>query len=751
MSEYSEKELDIDNSSKSFKDLINLVRNDPYPVFIIIISCLIISIVFALQYKDIYRSTASLKISKPKGGILDAGLSPEFQGLTDDRFILTEIEIMKSSTVRKNVAEALFDSLKSMGSPDSFLVKSDHSFFPKKEEKKLSLGDIAKSLDYGVIIEQRKGMNIVDISVESPSPFNAALIANIYSNVYKNFNLEVNRDQLTMVKDFLQTNVQEKQKELKESESTLSQFQAKNGIISLDDQSKTLITQLASFEAQRDGAKIELGATEKVLAQLKEELKQQNPKVAAYIENQASQSYVLGLQEGIAKLQINKDLVAINNTNKEYNQQITKQYDDQIDVLKKKLQEKTNVIKQALFASNPEAIKDLTIKILDAEVKEKGLSSQLNQLNDIVKKYESEFNKLPLTTINYAQLQRKRESSEKLYSLLEEKYQESLINEQSQPGNIFIFDHAVKSVSPSKPNRSLIILVGLILGVIGGFSYVFIKDYFDDRIKSPDELEKRNINILAWIPLIENMGISGKGPGEFIVAEKPDAMPSEAFKALRTRVQFSKVGKNVLKTILVTSAAPGEGKTVVSVNLAGAFAQDNKKTLLIDADLRKPRVHNFFNQLKSPGFVDYFFENATLEEIIRPSQIGNLSVITTGTLPPNPSELLGSKRMIDFLIELRDKFDVIILDSPPLIAVTDTEILSRMVDATMVVVSSDSTQLNLVEKAVHMIKNDYSMFLGTVLNKFSYRAGYGSYYKYYYYYSGKKRGKEEFFKGADKV
>ena len=208
MNEYSEKEYDVEKSSNGLKDLINLVRNDPYPLSIIIISCLVISIIFAIQYKDVYKSTASLKISKPKGGILDAGISPDIQGLTDDRFILTEIEIMKSSTVRKNVAEALYDSLKSIGANDSLRVAFDHSIIPKKEEKKLSIGDIAKNVEYNVIIDQRKGMNIVDISVESLSPYIAALIANIYSNVYKNFNLEVSRDQLTMLKDFLLTHVQ---------------------------------------------------------------------------------------------------------------------------------------------------------------------------------------------------------------------------------------------------------------------------------------------------------------------------------------------------------------------------------------------------------------------------------------------------------------------------------------------------------------------------------------------------------------
>jgi capsular exopolysaccharide synthesis family protein len=746
MSEYSEKEFDIENSSIGFKELINLVRNDPYPILSTAIICLVISIVFAVESKDIYKSTSSLKISKPKGGVLVASQSPEIQGFSDDRFILTEIEVMKSNSVRKNVADALFDSLKAKAITDNTLLSSGHSFLPFKEAQKISIGDLIESLESSVSIEQRKGMDIVDISVESPSAYNAALMANIYANVYKRFNLQVNRDQLTMIKDFLLTHVQEKRSELRESESALSQFQAKNGIISLDAQSTTLISQLANFAAQRDGAKIELTSTEKILAQLKEELNQQNPKIAAYIENQASQAYVLELQDGIAKLQINKDLVALKN-NGEYNQQITKQYDDQIDILKQKLQEKTDVIKQGLFASNPEAIKDLSIKIMDAEVKEKGISSQINQLNDIVKKYESQFNKLPLTTISYAQFLRKRESSEKLFSLLEEKYQEALINEQSQPGNIFIFDQAERSYTPSKPNRKLIIFIGLIAGIVIGFGYIFVKDYFDDRIKSPDELEERNINILAWVPVIENMGISGKGPGEFIVAEKPDAIPSEAFKTLRTKLQYSNLGKNVLKTILITSSAQGEGKTFISVNIAGAFAQDNKRTLLIGANLRNPRLHNIFNQQKSPGFTDYLLENATLNEIIRPSELENLNIITSGSLSSNPSELLGSKRMVDFLNEMREKYDIIILDSATAIAVTDTEILSRLVDASMIVVSPDSTQLNLVEKAIQLIKNDSSLFLGAVLNKFSYRVGYDSYYKYFSY-SGKKRGK---LKEVDKV
>ena len=179
---------------------------------------------------------------------------------------------------------------------------------------------------------------------------------------------------------------------------------------------------------------------------------------------------------------------------------------------------------------------------------------------------------------------------------------------------------------------------------------------------------------------------------------------------------------------------------MVSVNLAGVFAQADKRVLLIDADLRKPRIHSVFKQMRTPGLIDYFFDKVTFEEIIHPTQMPNMSFITTGTIPPNPSEMLASKRMLEFLQEMRKNYDIIILDSAPIIAVTDSEILARIVDATILVASAETTEIDLLVKAAQLLKNDNSTFIGVVLNKFSYQAGYGSYYKYYYYYSDKRKG-----------
>ena len=403
------------------------------------------------------------------------------------------------------------------------------------------------------------------------------------------------------------------------------------------------------------------------------------------------------------------------------------------------MNDKIEIIKAGIFASSPEEVKELSQKIIEEDVKNSSLSTTIRGLKEIVDSYEGKFNRLPKKSIELARLQRNREFLEKLYTLVEGKYQEAVINEQSQPGNVLIVDKGRIPEKPAKPNRILIMLIGLVLGSGLAFGYVLIKDYFDDTVKTPEDIQKKNINVLAWIPQIE--GINTRGKVEFVVANKPKSIPSEAFKALRTRVQFSNVNVESFKTILITSGTPQEGKTVISLNLAGSFAQAGKSVLLVDCDLRKPRMHGIFGVNKNPGLVNYLFNQVSLDEIIwRSDLLENFSYITSGTIPPNPAEVLQSKAMINFLDEMRRKFDMIIIDSPPIISVTDSEILSRMVDGTILIVSAEKTEINMMKHAADLMKNDKSPFLGVVLNNFVYKNGYGSYYKYYYYYSHTSNG-----------
>lgn len=725
-----------EEESNSLKDYLNLIRNNIVPISLIVLTSLIVSIIYAIGAKDIYTSVASLKISKPQGSILESPILPEFSDYGSDRFIANEIEILKSYTTRQKVAEALMDSFAVFNSAEKFYLLLRHEFDSKEDQHLLqSTDDIISLLANVVTIEQKRGLDIVDITVESPSAFEAALIANSYSSIYKSLNLEINRNQLTLVKEFLQQQKNEKQLELNQAEELLQSFQEKGGIIALDEQASVLINQISQFEAQKNAAEIDIQSTDKVLKNLKEALVKQDPKMAEYLESLSTESLFKAMQDQLAKYQLNRDMALTDKNINSENSPVIKEYDRKIKELQEKINEKLKVIKAGIFASSPDEVKQISQKILEAEVKTQSLKASMNVLDTILKNYDTKFNQLPKTSIEFARLQRNRESLEKLYVLVEERYQEALINEQSQPGNVLMIDSARKNEHPSKPNRLLIVLVGLVLGVGIAFAYIFVRNYFDNTVKTPDDMQNRNINVLSWIPQIEGVGLNGSKELEFIVAKKPDSIPSEAFRAMRTRIQFSKIEKDSLKTILITSSAPREGKTTIAVNLAGSYAQSNKKTLLLDCDLRKPRVHSIFAAQRYPGLIDYLFEQVKLEEIIRPIGMSNLSFISAGTIPPNPAEMLDSQQMKDFLQLMKNQFDIIIVDSPPIIAVTDSEILSTITDGSILVVSADATELDLLEKSVQLIKNSGSSFLGTVLNNFSYKSGYGSYYKYYYYYS----------------
>lgn len=727
---------DTENETNTLKDYLNLIRSNIIPIIIVTLVGLIVAILYAINAQNIYKSTAYIKLEKPKaGGILQNPFSSGFSDFGNDRFIANEIEIMQSWSTREKVAETLIDSFRFVNAPDSFYLLLDRELFSEREGKVQlkSKESITKMLEQIVTIEQQRGIDFVEVTVESPRPYEAALIANSYAHEYYNRNLDLNRQQLVSIREFLGNQREEKLDQLVLAEERLKKYQEEGGIISLPEQASALISQLTDFESKMNAVKIDLTISERNLNEFKQELANKDPKLKDYLESQAAQPYLKSLQEQIAKEQTKKDNVLASGSLSRSNNELIKEIDNKLEELRRKLNEEITKRTAGLLASSPEEIKSLTQKVFEEEVKYRSLLASYNELSRIVRDYESRFNQLPDRSIGLARLQREQTSFEKLYLLIEEKYQEAIINERSQPGDVFIVDKARIPTGPSRPNRPMIIAVGLILGLGMGFGYAFVRNYFDNTIKTPDDIQKRNFNVLAWIPQFQ-ISDSNK-EFEFIVSKKPDSIPSEAFRALRTRIQFSKLDRDSIKTILVTSSTPKEGKTTVSVNLAGSFAQSNKKTLIIDCDLRKPRVHAVFNDKRFPGFTDYFFGQATYEEIVRKSSLNNLYYITAGTIPPNPSEILGSVEMQQFLKKLKNEFEMIILDSPPVIAVTDSEILSSLVDATILVVSADQTEVELMQKAGELLQHQHGSFLGVLLNNFTYKSGYGSYYKYYYYYS----------------
>lgn len=219
-----------------------------------------------------------------------------------------------------------------------------------------------------------------------------------------------------------------------------------------------------------------------------------------------------------------------------------------------------------------------------------------------------------------------------------------------------------------------------------------------------------------------------------IVEKDPKSIVTEAFKTLRTNIQFSSIDNNI-KTILVTSPSPSEGKSTTEANLALTFSQGGKKVLVIDCDLRKPTVHKKFKISNKIGLSNFMVGEATLDNcIIKYNE--NMHILTSGNIPPNPAELLASRKMKEFLGEMRNVYDVVIIDSPPVLAVTDAQVLSTMVDGVLLVVASGQSEKEACIKAKDLLTKVKANILGAVISKMPVDKRKGYNYGYYYYYYG---------------
>lgn len=212
----------------------------------------------------------------------------------------------------------------------------------------------------------------------------------------------------------------------------------------------------------------------------------------------------------------------------------------------------------------------------------------------------------------------------------------------------------------------------------------------------------------------------------------PKSIASEAFRTLRTNIQFTNIDKSI-KTIVITSSGQGEGKTTVASNLATSIAQTEKRVLLIDCDMRKPRVHKVFGVTNLEGLTNILMGEKNLADVAfkDDQDIQSLTIVTSGPIPPNPAELLGSRRMSDFLQDMRDQFDMIILDSPPINLVTDSAILSTITDGTIMVVEVGKTDIEAAVSGKELLEKVNANLIGVVLNKIPTRGR--SYYNYSYY------------------
>ncbi len=301
---------DIKDSKDNFKNYISILRVNLIPILLITLISIVITIVYVINAKDIYRSSTTIKINRPQGSVLSSSLIPEFQDFITDRYISNEIEVLKSYKIRETVAENLLDTFKVTQDREKFYYIFDYSSIDNS--RLLTSSALAEILSSIVKIDQKRGLDVVDISAESPAKYEAMLIANLYSKVYQNFSLELSREELTTLTGYLKEEKENKFKDLAKAETELEAYQQKGGIILLDAQVKNLVENISQLEAQKNAARIELSSKEKEYNSLSTEMQRIDPTLVDYLKGKIDESYINEVQTKIAELESKRDIECFN-------------------------------------------------------------------------------------------------------------------------------------------------------------------------------------------------------------------------------------------------------------------------------------------------------------------------------------------------------------------------------------------------------------------------------------------------------
>ena len=386
-----------------------------------------------------------------------------------------------------------------------------------------------------------------------------------------------------------------------------------------------------------------------------------------------------------------------------------------------------------------------------------GISNEIASLNVVLGRNAEELKRIPAREIEYARQRRQAKVTEDIYTELQSRRKEAQIIAAVQDPTVRVVDPAIPPLKPVKPNKPFSVVLALMLGIALGLAAGFLKETLDTTIHTREELqtESGSVPILGTIPRIHANGVSTNGHGvwwrirpatlhlspdtrksRLVAGRNPRGAASEAYRTLRTNIAFARA-EAPAKTMVFTSPAPGDGKSTSSSNLAITLAQQGLRSILIDADMRRGAIHEAFDVKQRPGLSDYLGGQVSLEEVIRNVELegARFDFVPTGTLPPNPAELLASARMQALLEHLSGEYDAVIFDAPPLNVVTDAAILGSRADGVIVVVRAGITDRSALRYALKQLDSVRARVLGCVLNDVDSRRdrAYGAYIDDRYY------------------
>ena len=514
---------------------------------------------------------------------------------------------------------------------------------------------------------------LVDIVFTSPDPRLAAAFANGHAHTFIDRNLEFKFLASQDASDWLGERLAEQRVAVEAAEADLNRYRQEHGAVSFEDREDVTVQRLVDLNAAVTQARTELIAKEAEYRQL--EAAGSEPMAIDSLPVIASNSFIQ---------QLKGELAVVERQRAELDDTLGPRHPDMI-----KIQTGIGLAQARLESETNKVIQSVRNEFLAAQAQDRSLARELDN---------QKFQALAMNEIGieYSVLLREAESTRQVYDSLLQRARETGVSTELRNSSIRIVDEAGVPRAPSSPNTSRAVLLALLLGGSLGVCLSFFFEYLDNRIKTPEELKSvLGLPSLGLIPAVSPKILRTLGDRTPLMNSGAPPHFAEAFRKVRTGVIFSSADDK--RSFVVTSTGPGEGKSVVTTNLGIGLAQARQRVLLIDADMRRPSLHHMFGMDQKPGLSDLLCKQAEVTDVIRETSVSGLWVTPAGTLPPNRAELLGSNQFRDLLASL-DRlahFDWVLIDSPPVMAVTDAALVANVARGVIFVVGAVLNRVDL--------------------------------------------------------
>lgn len=637
-----------------------------------------------------YAARATIEISPDQPTVIDMEQVTDvvaYQGGSERRaYYTTQYRIIQSRSV---IGEAVRRLREEQAVTDFDEVEDPIAYFKKHLQ-----------------VQPEMDTRLVHLVIEYPDAEKAALFANVLAQTYMDANIERSRKTTMDALSWLSEQQEVYRKRRVSSSEELKSFEYTSALAAHKAKIKSQERLEASWSETR-ARRVELEASYQRLA---EQL--QGDSWLALAAHLSDESSVLNrLREDYQDLQQERTKLAARYKEGHPDMQ--------------RIDQQLRGLEQQIRAQNKEILAGRKSRLDTVMAGEEALARELEQVTAEVQQYEAKL-------IEYELVKNEADKNADLFRSLDQRLSEVDLGKLLTPNNIWFIDEATPVYQKVRPNLSTNLPIALLVGLIGGVALAFFTEFLDSTVKSRDDLESLvGVNFLGAIPMLEatELGQLSEVDRNLYVNARPRSSVAEALRSVRTNILF-RLPDRPVRRLLVTSAAPREGKSFVSSNLATIVAMTGSRVLLIDADLRRPSQHKLFQTDNEYGLSNVLAGEAGLVEVVRHTHVPGLDLLTSGPRPPNPAELLGSEVMLHLLDTIKG-YDFVLIDTPPVGAVADPLILSRVAHGVLMVVESNKTDRDQVTQARSRLAEMNANVLGAIVNKLDIRkSGYG----YYYYY-----------------